>query len=119
MKTRASVRREAPLEVCPLPGCRRSGTCRHNTPADPCRRLFETQAHFYTQLARKIARLQREAIARRPRGVTVAFAPEGTPKFEERLKQLYEGLRATEQANSSAAGKAARRRKPASAPGGA
>ena len=101
MRKRASVRREAPLAVCPLPACRRSGTCRHNTAADPCRRLFETQAHFYTQLARKIQRLQREALARRPPGVTVEVAREGTPEFEERLKHLYEGLRAREEAQSA------------------
>ena len=101
MRKRASVRREAPLAVCPLPACRRSGTCRFGTEADPCRRLYETQGHFYTQLARKIERLQREALARRPAGVTVAFAPEGTPEFEERLKHLYEGLRARDEAQSA------------------
>ena len=101
MLNRAWVEREEPLPHCPLPACRRSGTCRHPTDQDPCRRLHETREAFYRALAHKLDRLKKEIIARRPPGVVVKVAKPGTPLFERRHKALYDMLRATDQANSA------------------
>jgi len=97
----AWVEREEPLPHCPLPACRRGGTCQHPTEKDPCRRLHETREAFYTALARKIDRIRREIIASRPPGMVVEVAEPGSPLFERRHKALYDMLRAADQANSA------------------
>ena len=57
MLNRAWMEREAPLARCPLPACRRSGTCRHNTPTDPCRRTHQTRDALYNSIADKLDRM--------------------------------------------------------------
>lgn len=101
MLNRAWVEREEPLPHCPLPACRRGGTCRHPTDEDPCRRLHMTRDACYWALAHKIERLQMEMIAKRPPGKVVKVARPGTPLFERRMKFLYDSLRAADQANSA------------------
>ena len=122
MLNRAWVEREEPLPHCPLPACRRSGTCQHPTENDPCRRLHETREAFYTALARKIDRIRAEIIASRPPGKVVKVAEPGTPLFERRHKALYDMFRAADQAHSArdmaeraAKGKQRQNQKPASA----
>jgi len=102
MLNRAWIEREAPLARCPMPECRRSGTCHHSTDSDPCRRLHESRAAFYTKLARKIDRIVAQDIAARPPGVEVEEALPGTPEFERRLKILYDAMRARDIAESAA-----------------
>ncbi len=122
MLNRAWVEREEPLPHCPLPACRRSGTCQHPTEKDPCRRLHETREAFYTALARKIDRIRHEIIASRPPGKVVKVAEPGTPLFERRDKALYDMFRAADQAHSAkdmaeraAKERQAKKQKPASA----
>jgi len=119
MKTRAWVERP-PLERCPLVPCRRSGTCRHNTPTDPCRRTHQTRDALYNSIADKLDRMTAEARRRDPEGRN--FAPEGSPEFERRLSALYRAFRQWDEENSAArkaegaAGRA--REKPAMPPCG-
>jgi hypothetical protein len=122
MLNRAWDEREELLPHCPLPACRRSGTCQHPTEKDPCRRLHETRDAFYTALARKIDRIRAEIIASRPPGKVVKVAEPGTPLFERRHKALYDMFRAADQAHSAkdmaeraARGKQRQNQKPASA----
>ncbi|WP_374330783.1 hypothetical protein [Aestuariivirga sp.] len=104
MKMRYWVERPA-LERCPLSTCRRSGTCRHNTPADPCRRTHQTRDAMYNSIANTLDRLTAEAKRRDPEGKN--FAPEGSPEFERRYSALYRALREREE-DASAAGMAER-----------
>lgn len=110
MKTRAWVERP-PLQRCPLAPCRRSGTCCHNTPTDPCRRTHQTRDAFYNAIAEKIERMTAEARRRDPVGKN--FAAEGSPEFERRYTALYRAFRERDEASS-----AAKSEKPATAPSG-
>lgn len=100
MLNRAWMEREAPLARCPLPACRRSGTCHHSTDQDPCRRLHETRSQAYNKLAMKLERMAKEAAAADPEGKH--RAEPGTPEFEQRLKILYDALRERDRAESGA-----------------
>lgn len=119
MLHRAWIAREAPLARCPLSACRRSQTCRHDTDADPCRRLHQTQDAMRYELARKLQRWTAAVKRRDPEGKN--FAAEGSPEFERRIKILYDGLRAADRAHSAAemaARKPAKAKKPATTPSG-
>ncbi len=100
MPNSAWIEREERLPRCPLPRCRRAGTCLHPDDKDPCRRLYVTRDAFYRALARKIDRLREEVLARRPPGMVVEVAEPGSPEFERRMKFLYDLLRAADQADS-------------------
>lgn len=105
----AWVAREAPLARCPLGACRRSHTCRHPGDADPCRRLHETKEAMRSTLADKLENMAAQARRRDPHGMN--FAAEGTPEFEERMKFLYESVRAADEANCAAQKAAAQAQK--------
>lgn len=116
--------REVPLARCPLPACRRTQTCRHDSAQDPCRRFHETQIGFYYRIAAKIDRIRAEVIAARPPGTVVPVAEEGTPEFERRYSALYRALRERDQENSAIematpAARRAEKKKPATSPKGA
>ena len=95
----AWTEREAPLPRCPLARCRHSGTCHHSTDDNPCRRLHQTKDEMRTELARYLNKLTAQARARDPQGRNVA--PEGSPEQQRRLKELYDLLRARDEANSA------------------
>ncbi|WP_421695528.1 hypothetical protein [Aestuariivirga sp.] len=95
----AWIEREAPLARCPLNSCRRSGTCSHQESPTPCRRTHETKDAARNALADKIARLAAEIIAENPHNRH--HAEEGTPEFNRRLKRMYDGIRAADEANSA------------------
>ena len=121
MTRRARYKRDVALKRCPLPTCRRSGTCLHHTEDDPCHRLHETQESLYNRVADTLDRLTAEARRRDPEGRNLA--PEGSPEFERRMKFLYDSLRARDEENSAAemaelAAKRARQEKPAGTAGG-
>lgn len=122
MTKRARYPRSEALARCPLPACRRSQTCRHDSDDDPCHRFFETQDSAYNRLADKLEKMVAEARRRDPEGKNVA--PEGSPEFERRHAALYRALRERDQANSAnemaeLAQKRAAKRKPATTPRGA
>lgn len=121
MTTRARFKRDVALTRCPLPACRRSGTCLHNTAEDRCHRFYETQDSLYNRIADKLDWFAAEARLRDPEGRNVV--PQGSPEFERRLKFLYDSLRARDEAYSATemaelAAERAAAKKPAPPPDG-
>jgi hypothetical protein len=66
-------------------------------------------------LADRLEHMAAQARRRDPHGTN--FAAEGTPEFEQRMKFVYESVRAADEANSAAqmaAARARKKKKPAS-----
>ena len=93
------IERDDPPARCPLPACRRSGTCHHSTDQDPCRRLHQSRDECRNALAARIERLTRAQRAKP--GWQQNVAEEGSPEFERRMKILYDLLRAADEAGSA------------------
>lgn len=111
--------REAPLERCPSPRCRRSGLCDRAGSHKPCRRTHCSQPELYEGITVKLLRFKRDMERRRQPGDPPPLQ-EGSPEFEERFAELYYRLRegveadmAEEMRERAQAKPAAKRKKPA------